>query len=117
MADGMDLALVDIRSPAEFAQGVIPQAQLLPMHLVPLRLQELPRDRTLVIYCRSGARSYHVCQFLLQQGFDKVVNLRGGILGWARQGLRIAMSSQTPTRGEYGDPGPVATPSVAVPLG
>jgi rhodanese-related sulfurtransferase len=42
-----------------------------------------------VIYCRSGARSYHTCQFLAQQGFDNVVNLRGGIIAWARHGYEI----------------------------
>jgi len=88
---GGDVALLDIRSSAEFAQGTIPQAEPLPMHLLPLRLTELPRDRALVLFCRSGARSYHACQFLAQQGVDRVLNLRGGILAWVRQGLEIVM--------------------------
>ncbi|WPL19151.1 putative adenylyltransferase/sulfurtransferase MoeZ [Thiorhodovibrio winogradskyi] len=84
-----NLQLVDIRTPEEVAQGAIPRATHLPMHLLPLRQGELPRDRDLVIYCRSGARSYHACQFLMQQGFDNVINLRGGIIDWARQGFVI----------------------------
>ncbi|EIC23360.1 rhodanese-like domain-containing protein [Thiorhodovibrio frisius] len=86
-----NLQLVDIRTPEEVAQGVIPQATHVPMHLLPLRQTELPRDRDLVIYCRSGARSYHACQFLMQQGFDNVINLRGGIIDWARQGFGIGV--------------------------
>ncbi|AGA91359.1 Rhodanese-related sulfurtransferase [Thioflavicoccus mobilis 8321] len=90
---GANIPLIDIRTPAETAQGIIPRARALPMHLIPLRLQELPRDREIVLYCRSGARSYHACSYLVQQGFDKVLNLRGGIADWARQGLEIALPS------------------------
>lgn len=95
LAAGEDILLVDIRTPAEVAQGVIPNAVHLPMHLIPLRMSELPRDREVVLYCRSGARSYHACAYLAQQGFDRVVNLRGGIIAWARHGLPI----QTPGAG------------------
>ena len=89
IAAGEDIYLVDIRTPAEVAQGAIPDAQHLPMHLLPLRMNELPRDKDVVLYCRSGARSYHACAYLNQQGFDNVINLRGGIIAWARGGFRI----------------------------
>lgn len=88
---GDDLVLVDIRTPAEVAQGAIPDATHIPMHLLPLRLAELPRDRDIVLYCRSGARSYHACQFLAQQGLGNVINLRGGIIAWARHGYDIGL--------------------------
>ncbi|MCG7945311.1 MAG: rhodanese-like domain-containing protein, partial [Candidatus Thiodiazotropha taylori] len=45
--------------------------------------------KDLILYCHSGARSYHACAYLAQQGFDNAVNLRGGILGWARSGYRL----------------------------
>jgi rhodanese-related sulfurtransferase len=86
---GDDLKLLDIRSEAEVLQGVLPKSEHLPMHLIPLRAQELPRDKDVVLYCRSGARSFHACAFLMQQGFRNVVNLRGGIIDWARQGYEI----------------------------
>ena len=89
LAAGEDIYLVDIRTPAEVAQGAIPDAAHLPMHLIPLRMNELPRDKEVVLYCRSGARSYHACAYLAQQGFDNVFNLRGGIIGWARGGFAI----------------------------
>jgi rhodanese-related sulfurtransferase len=89
LAAGDDVHLVDIRTPVEVAGGAITDAVLLPMHLIPLRMDELPKDKEVVLYCRSGARSYHACSYLIQQGFDNVVNLRGGIIGWARGGLEI----------------------------
>jgi rhodanese-related sulfurtransferase len=94
MAAGDDLYLVDIRTPAEIAQGAIPGAAYLPMHLIPLRMRELPRDKDVVLYCRSGARSYHACAFLAQNGFAKVLNLRGGIIAWAREGFDIHPGAQ-----------------------
>jgi rhodanese-related sulfurtransferase len=90
LAEGEAVRLLDIRSPAEVAQGMIPGSDRLPMHLIPLRLSELPRNQELVLYCRSGARSYHACRFLMEQGYTQVVNLRGGIAAWARHGFEIA---------------------------
>ena len=86
---GEDLLLVDIRTAGEIAGGALPAALVLPMHLLPLRLDELPRDRDLVLYCRSGARSYQACAYLMEQGFERALNLRGGIIAWARHGYAI----------------------------
>lgn len=85
--------LVDVRSPSEFARGVIPGAEPLPLHLLPLRLEELASDpRRTVLYCRSGSRSAQACRYLAERGRDgRVWNLRGGILDWARRGYRIAL--------------------------
>ena len=91
---GEDIALIDIRSDAEVAQGILPDSEHLAMHLIPLRMHDLPKDKDVVLYCRSGARSYHACNFLGQQGIDNVVNLRGGIIAWARQGYEIAAPQQ-----------------------
>lgn len=90
MVAGDDVHLVDIRTPGEIVGGVIPDAGYLPMHLIPLRMDDLPKDKDVILYCRSGVRSYHACSYLMQQGFDNVVNLRGGIVGWARGGFEIA---------------------------
>lgn len=87
---GNDIQLLDIRSDPEVQQGIVPRSQHLPMHLIPLKLQDLPRDKDVVLYCRSGARSFHACAFLMQQGVRNVINLRGGILDWARCGYEIA---------------------------
>lgn len=91
---GDDIALIDIRSDAEIAQGIIPNSEHLAMHLIPLRMHDLPKDRDVVLYCRSGARSYHACNFLGQQGVGNVINLRGGIIAWAREGYEIGAPPQ-----------------------
>jgi len=56
----------------------------IPMTQIPQRFDELPRDKSLVIMCHHGQRSMQVTQWLLQQGFDKVINLEGGIDHWAQ---------------------------------
>jgi len=71
--------------------GIIPGAEALPMHLIPLRINEFGRDDTLVMVCRSGARSAQACMFLAQQGYENVFNLRGGMIAWAGSGLEIGL--------------------------
>ena len=83
--------LVDVRSPAETAQGMLPGAEAVPMHLIPLRLEQWQQGGKVVFYCRTGARSAQVCAFLRQQGIDSVANLRGGIVDWFRRGLPLDM--------------------------
>ncbi len=84
-----EVYLLDIRGANELARGVLPDSQHVPMHLLPLRMNDLPKDKDVVLYCHSGARSAHACMYLMQQGFTNVINLRGGILDWARNGLQI----------------------------
>lgn len=86
---GEALELLDIRSDAEVAQGILPGSEHLPMHLIPLKMQDFSKDKPVVLYCRSGARSYHACAYLMQQGITNVMNLRGGIIDWARRGYDI----------------------------
>ncbi len=83
--------LIDVRSPAEWAQGVIEGAELMPLHVVPLQVDQLQDERPLVFYCRSGARSAQACAFLMSRGQHNVTNLRGGILDWSRQGLPLVL--------------------------
>ena len=89
LQEDKDFRLIDVRSVAEFGQGIIPKGEQLPLHLVPLRADELERDRDIVLYCRTGARSAQACAFLGERGFDQVYNLRGGIVTWAREGLPV----------------------------
>ncbi len=81
--------LLDTRSEAEVVHGMLPDSTHLPMHLIPLRMNDFPKDKEIVLYCRSGARSHHTCMYLMQQGMQNVINLKGGIIDWARQGYQI----------------------------
>ena len=81
--------LIDVRTPQEMAQAAIPNGKPLPLNLLPLRMNEVPKDEEVVFYCRTGARSAQACMYLAQQGYDNVYNLHGGIVNWARRGLPV----------------------------
>ena len=86
--------LLDIRTPAEIARGVLPNAKTLAMHLVPLKLHYFSESlKQIVIYCRTGSRSAQVCRFLNQQGINNVISLRGGVVKWAAAGYPMSPES------------------------
>jgi len=76
--------IVDVREPSEYQICNI-GARLIPMNEVPARLAEIPRDREVVLHCKSGVRSQRVAEFLAQSGYTNVSNLAGGILAWASE--------------------------------
>ena len=78
--------LIDVRTEAEVAQGVINGAIHIPLHLLPLRAAEIPQDIPVVIYCRSGARSAQACAFMASKGYENMHNLAGGDTAWAHSG-------------------------------
>ena len=86
---GETIRVIDIRQPAELNSGIIPGAEALPMHIIPLRINEFKRDEKLIMVCRSGGRSAQACMFLQQQGYENVFNLRGGMMAWAGSGLEL----------------------------
>jgi adenylyltransferase/sulfurtransferase len=77
-----DIFLLDVREPYEFQIAEI-GGKLIPQNDVPQRLSEIPRNREIVVHCRSGARSQKIAEFLKQSGYNDVVNVAGGILAWA----------------------------------
>lgn len=74
--------LLDVRSAAEAAICQIQGSILIPLPKLPERLAELPRDRRLVVYCKSGMRSRTAARLLSEHGFADVRSLDGGILAW-----------------------------------
>ncbi|HEX2121691.1 MAG TPA: molybdopterin-synthase adenylyltransferase MoeB [Thermoanaerobaculia bacterium] len=93
LARGADVVLIDVREPYEWNAGHLEQAQHIPMSQIEKRLGEIPRDRDVVMICRSGSRSAHVQQHLLQNGWNRVQNLVGGMARWAREvdpSIRVA---------------------------
>ncbi len=86
---GEEFILVDVRSPAEVARGIIDGAQHVPLHMLPMSIQQMDKSKTLVFYCLSGGRSAQAAAFAAAQGFGQVLNLRGGISAWANRGLPL----------------------------
>lgn len=80
---GADVFILDVRNPEEFAICRIPGSTLVPLPVLAQRLGELPRDREMVVHCKSGMRSAKAIALLREQGFTRLTNLKGGILAWA----------------------------------
>jgi molybdopterin/thiamine biosynthesis adenylyltransferase/rhodanese-related sulfurtransferase len=82
---GEDLFILDVRNPPEYQIGRIPGSTLIPLPDLPQRVGELHREREIVVHCKSGQRSAKAIQFLREQGFKNLRNLKGGILAWAER--------------------------------
>ena len=82
---GVPLALLDVREPWEAQIASLDGSRLLPLGELAGRLDELPRERPLVVYCHVGIRSAHAVAFLRAQGFTAASSLAGGIEAWSRE--------------------------------
>ena len=77
--------LLDVRETQEFNFCHIEGSQLMPMQSVPARINELDKEQHIVTICHHGMRSQQVAQFLLQNGFNNITNLSGGVNAWANE--------------------------------
>ncbi len=90
LAANKKVYLLDVRTPAEFRQGRIPGAVLIPVNEVERRIGEIPRNRPVVVYCAVGSRSGFAAGFLSQKGYREVYNVTDGIVGWYRNGFPVS---------------------------
>lgn len=93
-----DAYLLDVREPDEWVAGHAPDAVHLPLMDIPGRLEEVPRDGDVVVVCRMGGRSAQAVAYLMQNGYDNVVNLDGGMRDWAAAGKPIVSEDGRPAR-------------------
>jgi len=82
---GEDFFLLDVRTPKEYAAQAIDGSSLIPLEDLGRRMDELPRDKDIVVYCRVGNRSAYACAHLARMGYS-VKNLEGGIMLWNMSG-------------------------------
>ncbi len=87
MLDRGGVQLIDVREPWEHEEAHIPGCRLIPMGEVPARLAEIDRETPAIVYCRSGGRSGKIVTMLREAGYEKALNLKGGILAWANAQL------------------------------
>lgn len=80
---GEKLFILDVREPHEYEICRLPGAKLIPLNQLATRIHELDRSWEIVAHCRSGVRSAKAVKFLREAGFEKVKNLKGGILAWS----------------------------------
>ena len=87
-----DVVVLDVREPSETVGGKIAKAIQIPVGAVAKRIGELQKhkDKTLLVYCKTGARSGIACKELSRNGFDKVYSLNGGIMAWQDAHLPVS---------------------------
>jgi glyoxylase-like metal-dependent hydrolase (beta-lactamase superfamily II)/rhodanese-related sulfurtransferase len=85
--DATQALVLDVREPGEYAAGHVPGALSVPQAELAMRLDDLPRNRELLVVCEGGSRSVRAGRFLKQVGFSRVTNLAGGTSAWRRAGL------------------------------
>jgi len=86
-----DAEIIDVRSPAEFGAGHIANARHIPLNELDQRRGELDKfkDRPLIVCCQTGARSSSAVASLRKAGFEKAVNLQGGLMEWEKAGQPV----------------------------
>lgn len=87
-----DVVVLDVREPSETAGGKIAKAIQIPVGAIGKRIDELEKhkDKTLLVYCKTGARAGAACKELGKNGFSKVFNLNGGLMAWQEAHLPIS---------------------------
>jgi sulfur-carrier protein adenylyltransferase/sulfurtransferase len=85
MDDGSEFLLVDVREPAEWEIVRIPGAVLIPKGDLPAKLAELPQNKPVITYCKTGVRSAEALALLKNAGFSDAKHVQGGVTAWATQ--------------------------------
>jgi rhodanese-related sulfurtransferase len=82
-----DIQLVDVRTPKEYEEGHIENALNIDVtdDSFVKNIQQLNKEKPVMVYCRSGHRSARAAQILKEQGFKKIYNLDGGFMAWESQ--------------------------------
>ncbi len=94
MIDRGEVFILDVRRQDEYDEGHIKGSTLIPVQDIPERelnksLTGLPRDKKILVYCRTGHRSALASKILVNNGFKEVYNMKGGITEWTNAGYEI----------------------------
>lgn len=89
--------IVDVREPAEFETGHIPESRNLPLSQLEAKLGELGKNRSkpVVVICESGARSARAVATLRKEGFEQALNLAGGLKAWRDGGQPLVKEGKS----------------------
>lgn len=94
MIDRQEVFILDVRTPEEYSAGHINGSTLLAVQDIPkqeldVKLKEIPKDRKILVYCRSGRRSALASGILAENGYPQVYNMQGGITEWINAGYEV----------------------------
>jgi rhodanese-related sulfurtransferase len=83
MARSGQALIVDVREGSEYRSGHIPRSKHISLGQLLQRLREVPKDKTVVVVCRSGSRSSRAAELLMEAGYRNVYNMSGGMQRWS----------------------------------
>jgi rhodanese-related sulfurtransferase len=89
MIDRGDVFILDVRTQEEYDTGHIKNSTLIPVQVLDKRLNELPRDKKILVYCKAGGRSAQASEILVNNGFKEIYNMKGGITDWTNAGYDV----------------------------
>ncbi|MCX9025520.1 MAG: rhodanese-like domain-containing protein [Candidatus Methanoperedens sp.] len=89
MIDRGDVLILDVRTQEEYDAGHINNSTLIPVQVLDKRLNELPRDKKILVYCMTGGRSAQASEILVYNGFKEIYNMKGGIMNWTNAGYDV----------------------------
>lgn len=80
---------LDVRTPGEYAKGHIPGAKLIPLRQLRERLNQVPKDKRVYVYCESGGRAAKAAKILVNAGFKNIENVPDSMTGWRKAGYPV----------------------------
>jgi rhodanese-related sulfurtransferase len=83
LIDNKEVVLLDVRTPEEYQEGHIPNAILLPLQELENKLNDLDKEETYIVVCRSGNRSTQASEILINNKFTNINNMIGGMNNWS----------------------------------
>ena len=94
MIDRGEVFILDVRTQDEYDAGHIRESiripvQDIPQHELNKSLAQIPRDKKILVYCRTGRRSTLASEILVNNGFKEVYNMKGGITEWTDAGFEV----------------------------
>lgn len=115
MIEGDDVFILDVRTPAEFNMAHIEGATLIPLKNVPAqdpialppeellqeRISEVPADKKILVYCKTGSRSDIASSLLISAGYKEVYTMEGGINAWIDAGYPVILTFVEPYRNPF----------------
>ena len=87
--DSGEYFILDVRTQGEYDEGYIAGSVLIPNEVLLNRLDEIPNDKPILVYCRTARRSAISSQDLINNGYSEVYNMEGGIVAWQNAGYPV----------------------------
>lgn len=78
--------LIDVRTPDEFKSGHVAKAKNIPLNTISKKMKSIPKDKPVVLICRTGSRSGMAARQLAGAGYENILNLKGGVMRWQADG-------------------------------